>query len=66
MIFTLAVVAGAFVGGGIVGAGSFTLFKAKAVSEAKVLLADAKTELAKVSPSITTVVSKIEATIAKL
>jgi len=55
-----------FAGGLFVGAGSWALVKAKLVSDAKTLLADAKAEAAKVTPSFSTVISKIEAAVAKL
>lgn len=62
----LIVDAACFVGGAVVGAGSWAALKAKAASDVSALLTDAKAEAAKVTPSISTIVSKIEAAIAKL
>ena len=66
MIVKLAIDAAIFAGGALAGAGSWAALKAKAASDVSVLLADAKAEAAKVTPSISTIVSKIEAALAKL
>jgi hypothetical protein len=66
MIFTLLELAGAFVGGGVVGAGSWAAFAAKAKAEVAVLAADVKTEASKVAPGATALLAKIEALLAKL
>ena len=66
MAFHLVFDAASFAGGLFVGAGSWAALKAKAKSDAKVLLADAKAEAAKVTPSVSTIVSKIEAAVKAL
>jgi len=63
---SIILLAAAFVGGAVVGCGSWAAFKAKAAADAKALLADAKAEAAKVSPSVSTIVSKIESALSKL
>jgi hypothetical protein len=63
---SLILLAVAFVGGAVVGAGGWAAIKAKAVAELKVLAADVKTEAAKVVPVGHVLLSKVEALIAKL
>lgn len=69
MIFTLAAMAGAFVGGGVVGAGGWHAFlavaKAKAQAELAVISADVKAELAKAAPDLAALKAKIAALLAK-
>jgi len=63
---SIILLAAAFVGGAVVGCGSWAAFKAKASADAKALLADAKAEAGKVAPSALAIVAKIEAALAKL
>lgn len=70
MIFTLAAMAAAFVGGGVVTAGSWkafvTIIEAKAVAEKAVLAADVKAELAKVAPDLAALKAKVTALLVKV
>jgi hypothetical protein len=70
MIFTLAAVIGAFIGGGVVGAGSYAAFKGtvltKAEAEYETLKADLEAEVAKASPDLAALVAKVKALLAKL
>lgn len=63
---SIILLAGAAVGGAIVGAGGWAGFKALATSKLKVLVADVKAEAAKVVPAGHVLLTKIEAVVAKL
>lgn len=70
MIITLGIAIAAFVGGGVVGAGSLKAFEAilKADVTAKVAAAkaDVAAEVAKVSPDLAALVAKVKALLAAL
>jgi hypothetical protein len=70
MVFTLVVVIGAFIGGGIVGAGGFAAFEASAKADVKTAWAAVEAEFAKVVPTLTTAatsaVAAVKTAVAKL
>jgi hypothetical protein len=63
---SIILLAAAFVGGAVVGCGGWAAFSAKAKAELAVLAADVKAEAAKVVPSGSALLTKIEALLAKL
>ena len=63
---SLIISAAIFVGGVFVGAGGWAAFEAKAKAELAVLVADIKAEAAKIAPTATALLSKIEALLSKL